>query len=186
MAITDRIILGIDPGTNILGYGLIHQQGNQISLIIMDVLTLGKTGDGALKLKKIFETITEIIEKYHPDEFAIEAPFYGKNIQSMLKLGRSQGVAIAAALAKSLPVFEYEPRRIKQSVTGKGGASKEQVAGMLQRLMHIDEMPKKLDATDALAVAVCHYFQRRPEGSGTKSGGTWKRFISENPGRVKG
>jgi crossover junction endodeoxyribonuclease RuvC len=185
MASTDRIILGIDPGTNILGYGLIYQHGNSIKLITMDVLHLSSISNGALKLKKIFETVLELIEKHHPDELAIEAPFYGKNVQSMLKLGRSQGVAIAAALYKSVPVFEYEPRKIKQSITGKGGASKEQVAAMLQRLTNFSEMPKYLDATDALAVAVCHYFQKGVGGDGKKSNDSWKRFISENPGRVK-
>jgi len=185
MSLTDRIILGIDPGTNILGYGLIHQQGSNIKLIEMDVLRLEKVGDGALKLKKIFETVLALIEKHHPDELAIEAPFYGKNVQSMLKLGRSQGVAIAAALYKSLPVFEYEPRKVKQSITGKGAASKEQVAAMLQRLLDIGEMPHYLDATDALAVAVCHFYQRRPGGIGQKKHSSWKKFISENPNRVK-
>ena len=164
MAQTDRIILGIDPGTNILGYGLIHQQGNGIRLLAMDVLRLEKEGDQGLKLKKIFETIVSLIEKYHPDELAIEAPFFGKNVQSMLKLGRAQGVAMAAALSKSLPIFEYEPRRIKQSVTGKGSASKEQVAAMLIRILCFTEMPHYLDATDAVAVAVCHYFQRGQPG----------------------
>lgn len=185
MANTDRIILGIDPGTNILGYGIIHQQGNNIKLIAMDVLHLEKVGDAALKLKKIFDTVIELIEKYHTDELAIEAPFYGKNVQAMLKLGRAQGVAIAAALHKSIPIFEYEPRRVKQSVTGKGAASKEQVAAMLQRLLAFAEMPKFLDATDAVAVAVCHYFQRNHGGDDKKGAGGWKKFISENPGRVK-
>ncbi len=185
MAQTDRIILGIDPGTNILGYGLIHQQGNGIRLLAMDVLRLEKEGDQGLKLKKIFETIVSLIEKYHPDELAIEAPFFGKNVQSMLKLGRAQGVAMAAALSKSLPIFEYEPRRIKQSVTGKGSASKEQVAAMLIRILCFTEMPHYLDATDAVAVAVCHYFQRGQPG-GEVRGSSWKKFISEHPGRVKG
>jgi crossover junction endodeoxyribonuclease RuvC len=184
MATTDRIILGIDPGTNILGYGLIHQQNSGISLIEMDVLRMEKIGDGALKLKKIFETVSALIEKHHPDELAIEAPFFGKNVQSMLKLGRAQGVAIAAALNHSLPVFEYEPRRIKQSITGKGGASKEQVAAMLQRLLHFSEIPHYLDATDAVAVAVCHYFQRKPAQKEGTSYNSWSKFISENPGRV--
>lgn len=182
---TDRIILGIDPGTNVLGYGLIHQNDRNIRLIEMDFLRLEKIGDPALKLKKIFETVTALIEKHHPDELAIEAPFFGKNVQSMLKLGRAQGVAIAAALNKSLPVFEYEPRRIKQSVTGKGSASKEQVAAMLQRLLGFAEIPQLLDATDAVAVAVCHYFQRTPSLPGKKSYSSWTGFISDNPGRIK-
>ncbi len=185
MTATDRIILGIDPGTNVMGYGLIHQKGTTINLIEMDVLRMEKIGDPALKLKKIFETVSALIEKHQPDELAIEAPFFGKNVQSMLKLGRAQGVAIAAALNRNLPVFEYEPRRIKQSVTGKGGASKEQVAAMLQRLLNFAEIPHLLDATDAVAVAVCHYFQRKPEQPGKKSYNSWTNFISDNPERVK-
>jgi crossover junction endodeoxyribonuclease RuvC len=184
MTNSDRIILGIDPGTNIMGYGIIHQQGHTISLLAMDVLRLEKEGDPGLKLKKIFETVLLLIEKYHPDELAIEAPFFGKNVQSMLKLGRAQGVAIAAALHRSLPVFEYEPRRIKQSITGKGSASKEQVAAMLQRLLSFQELPKYLDATDAVAVAVCHYFQRNVSETGKKKASGWNKFLSENPERL--
>jgi crossover junction endodeoxyribonuclease RuvC len=181
---TDKIILGIDPGTNILGYGLIHNKGNKIDFITMDVIKLNKVDDPYLKLKMIFEQITGIIEKYHPDEMAIEAPFFGKNVQSMLKLGRAQGVAIAAALYKSIPIFEYSPRKIKQSITGKGSASKEQMAGMLQRLVQFDELPKYLDASDALGVAVCHYFQRTG-GSETKNYSGWKSFLTDNPDRIK-
>jgi crossover junction endodeoxyribonuclease RuvC len=181
---TDKIILGIDPGTNILGYGLIHNKGNKIDFITMDVIKLNKVDDPYLKLKMIFEQITGIIEKYHPDEMAIEAPFFGKNVQSMLKLGRAQGVAIAAALYKSIPIFEYSPRKIKQSITGKGSASKEQMAGMLQRLVQFDELPKYLDASDALGVAVCHYFQRTG-GSETKSYSGWKSYVTDNPERIK-
>jgi crossover junction endodeoxyribonuclease RuvC len=181
---TDRIILGIDPGTNILGYGLIQQTGNSISLIEMDVLKLDKIDNQPLKLKKIFETVLNLIEKHKPDELAIEAPFFGKNVQSMLKLGRAQGVAIAAALYKDIPVFEYSPRKIKQSITGKGSASKEQVASMLERLLKFGEMPKYMDATDGLAAAVCHYFQRKPS-TDAKSYSGWKAFISNNPERVK-
>lgn len=181
---TDRIILGIDPGTNILGYGLIQQTGNSISLIEMDVLKLDKIDNQPLKLKKIFETVLNLIEKHKPDELAIEAPFFGKNVQSMLKLGRAQGVAIAAALYKDIPVFEYSPRKIKQSITGKGSASKEQVAAMLERLLKFGEMPKYMDATDGLAAAVCHYFQRKPS-TDAKSYSGWKAFISNNPERVK-
>jgi len=180
----DRIILGIDPGTNIMGYGLIHQQGNKIELITMGVLKLGSYGNHALKLKKIFERTLGLIEQYKPDELAIEAPFFGKNVQSMLKLGRAQGVAMAAALYKDLPIFEYSPKKIKQSITGNGNASKEQVAAMLQNLVKIDEAPEFLDATDGLAAAVCHYFQgNRVKVAGSYSG--WKSFIKENPGRTK-
>ncbi len=181
---TDRIILGIDPGTNILGYGLIQQTGNAISLIEMDVLKLDKIDNQPLKLKKIFETVLNLIENHKPDELAIEAPFFGKNVQSMLKLGRAQGVAIVAALYKDIPVFEYSPRKIKQSITGKGSASKEQVASMLERLLKFGEMPKYLDATDGLAAAVCHYFQRKPSADKVSYSG-WKAFINNNPERVK-
>ena len=135
------------------------------------------------KLKSIFEHTCSLIDRFHPDELAIEAPFYGKNIQSMLKLGRAQGVAIAAALSRSIPFFEYEPRKVKQSITGKGGSSKEQVAGMLVRLLSIKEMPKHLDATDGLAVAVCHYFQKELLVGDNKVSG-WKKFMTENPDRV--
>ena len=180
----DRIILGIDPGTNIMGYGLIHQHGNKIELITMGVLKLGSYGNHALKLKKIFERTLGLIEQYKPDELAIEAPFFGKNVQSMLKLGRAQGVAMAAALYKDLPIFEYSPKKIKQSITGNGNASKEQVAAMLQNLVTIDEAPEFFDATDGLAAAVCHYFQgNRVKLAGSYSG--WKSFIKENPGRSK-
>jgi crossover junction endodeoxyribonuclease RuvC len=181
---TDKIILGIDPGTNILGYGLIHNKGNKIDFITMDVIKLNKVEDPYLKLKIIFDQIVAIIEKYHPDELAIEAPFFGKNVQSMLKLGRAQGVAIAAALYKSIPIFEYSPRKIKQSITGSGSATKEQLAGMLQRLVNFDELPKYLDASDALGVAVCHYFQRTGTAE-TKNYTGWKSFVTDNPSRIK-
>lgn len=178
----ERIILGIDPGTNILGYGLILCKGKKIELLKMDVLKLGHLSDHALKLKKIFDTITLLIDEYHPDELAIEAPFFGKNVQSMLKLGRAQGVAIAAGLSRELAIFEYAPRKIKQSITGKGAASKEQVAAMLNNLLEIKEQPKYLDATDGLAVAICHSFQNNPSGGG-ESYGSWKSFLSKNPDR---
>jgi crossover junction endodeoxyribonuclease RuvC len=179
-----RVILGIDPGTVIMGYGIIGITGKAVELISMGVLKLPKDDAHALRLKKIFEQTCSLIEKYLPDELAIEAPFFGKNVQSMLKLGRAQGVAIAAALSRSIPVFEYEPRKVKQSITGKGGASKEQVASMLGRLLTIKEPPESLDASDAVAVAVCHYFQRDKTVEGNKYSG-WKKFISENPDRVK-
>lgn len=179
---TDRVILGIDPGTNILGYGIIHVIQSKMRIETLDVLKLDKMKDHPLKLKKIFETTLELIDKYKPDELAIEAPFFGKNVQSMLKLGRAQGVAIAAGLFRNIPIFEYSPKKIKQSITGNGNASKEQVAAMLQSLLSIKEMPKHLDATDGLAAAVCHYFQRSP-ASAKKSYNGWKNFITENPGR---
>ncbi len=183
MAITDRIILGIDPGTNIFGYGLIHNKGNKIELITMDVVQMKHLDDPYLKLNKIFTETLAVIDKYKPDELAIEAPFFGKNVQSMLKLGRAQGVAIAAALYRSVPVFEYSPRKVKQAITGKGAASKEQVALMLQRLVVIETMPKYFDATDALGVAVCHYFQKSPAPDAKAYTG-WKSFVTNNPDRL--
>lgn len=179
----DKIILGIDPGTNIMGYGLIQNKEKSIELLTLGVVKLAKLENQPLKLKKIFETTLEIVERYKPDELSIEAPFYGKNIQSMLKLGRAQGVAIAAALYRSVPVFEYSPRKIKQSITGNGNASKEQVSAMLCTLMKIKEVPEFFDATDALAAAVCHHFQKSITVSGKTYSG-WKTFLSDNPGRI--
>ena len=180
---SDRIILGIDPGTNIMGYGLIHQKGRKIQLISMGILKLGKYSNHALKLKKIFERTLGLIEEYNPDEMALEAPFYGKNVQSMLKLGRAQGVAMAAGLYKDLPIFEYSPKKIKQSITGNGNASKEQVAAMLITLVELEEVPDSLDATDGLAAAVCHYFQGNKVQSSTSYSG-WKNFLKDNPERL--
>jgi crossover junction endodeoxyribonuclease RuvC len=180
---SERIILGIDPGTTIMGYGVICVTGNQISLLAMGVLKLNKYDDHHSRLKIIFERMISLIEQYHPDELSIEAPFFGKNVQSMLKLGRAQGVAIAAALSRSLPIFEYSPRKIKQSITGKGAASKEQVASMLTHLLSITEMPETMDATDGLAAAVCHYNQKGIALTGKKFSG-WKSFVTANPGRV--
>ena len=179
----DKIILGIDPGTNIMGYGIISCQGNNISLLTMGVLKLSELPNQALKLQKIFERILSLIDEYHPDELAIEAPFYGKNAQSMLKLGRAQGVAMAGALHRDIPISEYSPRRIKQSITGRGAASKEQVAGMLENLMELHEHPEYLDATDGLAVAVCHHFQGNSSKSGRKYG-SWKSFLNNNPDKI--
>lgn len=181
----DKIILGIDPGTNIMGYGLIQNKNKSLELITLGVVKLTKLDNQPLKLKKIFETTLELIERYKPDEFSIEAPFYGKNVQSMLKLGRAQGVAIAAALYRSVPVFEYSPRKIKQSITGNGNASKEQVAAMLNTLLKIKETPEFSDATDGLAAAVCHHFQNNFSPSGKQYSG-WKTFLSNNPDRQVG
>jgi crossover junction endodeoxyribonuclease RuvC len=181
-----KIILGIDPGTLIMGYGLIAVQGNKISLIELGVLKPGKVKDSYKKLQLIFNTVSGLITKYQPDHFAIEAPFFGKNVQSMLKLGRAQGVAIAAAMRHGLEVVEYSPKKVKQSVTGNGNAAKEQVWKMLQQLLSIKEEPKYYDATDALAVAVCHHFQNNSVagkvGKGLKG---WDEFIKNNPGRLK-
>ena len=180
----ERIILGIDPGTNIMGYGLVHHQGSKLALITLGVIQLNKYENQALKLKKIFERTLALIDEYKPDEIAIEAPFFGKNVQSMLKLGRAQGVAMAAGLYRSVPIFEYSPKKIKQSITGNGNASKEQVAAMLINLLTLKEVPAQLDATDGLAAAVCHYFQNSVEKSGTPYSG-WDQFINKNPGRIK-
>jgi crossover junction endodeoxyribonuclease RuvC len=179
----DRIILGIDPGTTVLGYGLIHIQSKKISLINFGIVNLHKLDNQPDKLLKIYERLTSIIDEYKPDELAIEAPFFGKNVQSMLKLGRAQGVAIAAALAKGMHYEEYSPRRIKQSITGNGNASKEQVAAMLQQLLNFTEMPKYLDSTDGLAVAVCHYFSGGVGENNKSKSNSWKAFISDNPKR---
>lgn len=181
---TERIILGIDPGTTIMGYGIIKNIDHKIDLVLMDVLKLGKLENHPLKLKMIFETTLSLIDKYNPDELAIEAPFFGKNVQSMLKLGRAQGVAIAAALYRSVPIFEYSPRKIKQAITGSGNASKEQVAAMLDTIFKTKLQPKHLDATDGLAAAVCHFFQKNPTSTGKQFSG-WKSFIAENPDRLR-
>lgn len=181
-----KIILGIDPGTIAMGYGLIEVEGNHITLIDLGVLKPGKVNDGYKKLQLIFNTVSGLITRYQPDSFAIEAPFFGKNVQSMLKLGRAQGVAIAAAMRHGLDITEYSPKKVKQSITGNGNADKEQVLKMLQQLMVFKATPKQYDATDALAVAVCHFFQ---ENSVLKTAGKkikgWDEFIKNNPGRVK-
>ncbi len=181
----ENIILGIDPGTTIMGYGLIIVKGNKMELISLGVLHLNKLHDHALKLKTIFEKTLHLIDNYHPDSLAIEAPFYGKNVQSMLKLGRAQGVAMAAGLYRGVPIFEYSPKKIKQSITGNGNASKEQVGRMLQTLLPIGELPKDLDATDGLAAAVCHHFQGGKVSEGGKAYTGWKAFLTDNPDRVK-
>lgn len=183
--INEKIILGIDPGTNVMGYGAIRVIGGKASLIAMGVIDMRKTSDPYLRLGKIFERVTGIIDEYLPDEMAIEAPFFGKNVQSMLKLGRAQGVAIAAAIHHDVPIHEYAPMKIKMAITGQGTASKEQVAGMLQRMLHIakEEMPKFMDATDALGAAYCHFLQMgRPESTVNYHG--WKDFINKNKERI--
>jgi crossover junction endodeoxyribonuclease RuvC len=177
----EKIILGIDPGTTVMGYGLIQTKGNNIELLSMGVLKLSKLSNQALKLRKIFERTLMLIDEYHPDELAIEAQFFGKNVQSMLKLGRAQGVAIAAALFRDIPYSEYEPKKIKKAITGNGSASKEQVAGMLKHLIGLKEVPDLLDATDAIATAICHHYQRKTSVSTNYSG--WEGFVKENPNR---
>ncbi len=181
---TERIILGVDPGTRFMGFGILKVEGkSKLHLLQFGVINLSKYTNQEIKLKKIFEKVTGLIEEYLPDEMAIEAPFYGKNVQSMLKLGRAQGVAMAAALMREIPIIEYAPKKIKQSVTGNGNASKEQVAAMLKSQFKFEEMPSLLDATDALAVAVCHYYQGgATQVSQTKS---WASFVNQNPDRLK-
>jgi crossover junction endodeoxyribonuclease RuvC len=184
VAIKEKIILGIDPGTNIMGYGIVVINTREMKLISMGVINLSKVDGHPLKLKSIFEKTISLIEEHHPDELAIEAPFFGKNIQSMLKLGRAQGVAMAAALSRSIPIFEYSPRKIKQSITGKGNASKEQVAAMLQHILNYNETAEYLDATDGLAVAVCHHFQKGVTMKEDKKITGWKSFVTANPDRI--
>ena len=184
--VKEKIILGIDPGTTIMGYGVIRIVGTKPEMIAMGVIDLRKYGNHYLKLRRIFERITGIIESYLPDEVAIEAPFFGKNVQSMLKLGRAQGVAMAAALSRDIPITEYAPLKIKMAITGNGRASKEQVADMLQRMLRIakDEMPVFMDATDGLAAAYCHFLQMgRPETE--KGYSSWKDYITKNPDKIK-
>jgi crossover junction endodeoxyribonuclease RuvC len=183
----ERIILGIDPGTAVMGYGLVKETGPKIELIALGVVKMDKMDDHMLKLQRIFEKTVALIDNYKPDCLAIEAPFYGKNIQVMLKLGRAQGVAMAAALSRSIDITEYAPRKIKQSITGNGNATKEQVAAMLQNLLSFKETPDFLDATDGLAVAVCHSFQRISTGSKSgskKSYSGWDTFVKDNVKRI--
>lgn len=183
---TERIILGIDPGTNVMGYGVLRTVGNKANVMAMGVIDMRKIADPYLRLGKIFERVTGIIDEYLPDEMAIEAPFFGKNVQSMLKLGRAQGVAIAAAIRHDVPIHEYAPLKIKMAITGQGQACKEQVADMLRRLLKLDEqdMPKFMDATDALGAAYCHFLQRNAPESEHKYG-SWKDFVNRNQCRVK-
>jgi len=184
LVINDKIILGIDPGTIVMGYGLVHIKNGKLYLIALGVIKLDKYEEHADRLKKIFEKVIGLIEQYKPDELSIEAPFFGKNVQSMLKLGRAQGVAIAAALSKNIPMTEYSPKKIKLSITGNGNASKEQVAAMLENLLNFKNEDKYMDATDALAAAVCHFFQNKSTINGLKkSYSGWDAFIKDNPQR---
>src|ERR1700744_4563181 len=184
----ERIILGIDPGTAVMGYGLLKEVGSKIELISLGVIKMENMDDHMLKLQRIFEKTVALIDNYHPDCLAIEAPFYGKNIQVMLKLGRAQGVAMAAALSRNVEITEYPPRKIKQSITGNGNAAKEQVAAMLQNLLSFKETPEFLDATDGLAVAVCHSCQKITTGKGSsgskKSYSGWETFVKDNPKKI--
>jgi crossover junction endodeoxyribonuclease RuvC len=182
----DRVILGIDPGTNVMGYGLLGVKGKKPVMIAMGVIQLSKFENHYMRLRRIYDRVIDIVSQYLPDELAIEAPFFGKNVQSMLKLGRAQGVAMAAALSRDVPITEYEPRKIKMAITGSGAASKEQVQEMLRRILNIpkESLLPQLDATDALAAALCHYYESaRPQvEKGCKS---WKDFIAKNPDKVR-
>lgn len=182
--------MGIDPGTNRMGYGVLEINGNAINCVVMGDIELHKLPDAYTKLHHIFERVSVLIDQYAPDEVALESPFFGENVQSMLKLGRAQGVAMAAALHKDIPVFEYAPRRIKQAITGQGGAAKEQVAALLKSMLGVEYNPKRLDATDGLAVALCHWFiksspipavESKPKTK--KNSDSWESFVSRNPER---
>lgn len=181
----ERIIMGIDPGTNVMGYGVLGVNGKTPKLVVMGVIKLNRIGDHYMRLRRIYERVLGLVEQYVPDELSIEAPFCGKNVQSMLKLGRAQGVAMAAALSRQVPIHEYPPTSIKQSVTGRGSATKEQVAEMLRHILHIprEQMPHLLDATDALAAALTHFYEssRPAVAKGPKS---WASFLAQNPGRI--
>lgn len=191
-----KVILGIDPGTNTTGYGVLEVTGSVLRCVALGDIDLRKVEDPYRKLNHIFERVGGLIDEYHPDEVAFESPFFGKNVQSMLKLGRAQGVAMAAALSKGCPVSEYAPKRVKQSITGNGSASKEQIAAFLSKILKLNELPRRLDATDGLAVALCHHFESKTAetfGSREKKkalGGsvknkTWHDFVSKNPERIK-
>ena len=184
---SEKIILGIDPGTNVMGYGLIKVTGNKAQMMAMGVIDMRKQSDPYLRLGYIFERVTGLIAEFLPDEMAIEAPFFGKNVQSMLKLGRAQGVAIAAAIHRDIPIHEYAPLKIKMAITGNGAASKEQVAGMLRRLLMLkeDDMPQFMDATDALGAAYCHFLQASRPESTARHYSSWKDFAQKNEKRIK-
>ncbi len=182
----DKVILGIDPGTNVLGYGVLHIQGKRVEVKAMGVIDLRRCKDVYLKLGRIYEQVTKLLQEFLPDELSIEAPFFGKNVQSMLKLGRAQGVAMAAAISRDIPIFEYAPLKIKMSITGNGRAAKEQVAYMLQKILLIPDaqMLPQLDASDGLAAALCHFYQ-----SGVTTGehkySDWKDFANKNQDKVR-
>ncbi|GAB4258145.1 MAG: crossover junction endodeoxyribonuclease RuvC [Saprospiraceae bacterium] len=178
-------ILGVDPGSNVLGYAILDVNGQQTKAVVFDVISMARFSDHHEKLRHIFEELVKVIAKYKPDQMAVEAPFYGKNVQSMLKLGRAQGVAIAAGITRDLTIAEYSPKKIKQSVTGKGNASKEQVAAMLKHTLAISLEDSKLDATDALATALCHYYQSKKLPGAGKSYSGWDAFLKDNPDRVR-
>lgn len=182
----DRIIIGIDPGTNLMGYGILGIKGRKPQLIAMGVIQLSKFESHYLRLRRIYDRVLSLVEQYLPDEMAIEAPFFGKNVQSMLKLGRAQGVAMAAALSRDVPITEYEPRKIKMAITGNGAASKEQVKEMLRRILNISDenLIPQLDATDALGAALCHFYESAKPAT-SRGPSSWKAFIAAHPDKVK-
>nr|WP_260391034.1 crossover junction endodeoxyribonuclease RuvC [Apibacter muscae] len=186
MLLVEKIIIGIDPGTNVMGYGVIRVLNKKMDLVCIDELILNKIDSHALKLKKIFDKTLALIDTYHPDELAIEEPFYAKNVQSMLKLGRAQGVAMSAGLLREVPITEYLPKKVKMAITGNGNASKEQVAGMLKTLLKLKEFPTKyLDASDGLALAVCHFLNSGTSSLANKKSYTgWEAFVKNNPKKV--
>lgn len=181
----ERIILGIDPGTIVMGFGVIRVVNKKMEFLQLNELQLSKYNDPYLKLQKIFDRTIHLIDTFHPDEIAIEAPFFGKNVQSMLKLGRAQGVAMAAGLSREIAITEYLPKKIKMAVTGNGNASKEQVAKMLQQILHLKELPKNLDSTDGLAAAVCHFYNTNKNNLPTKNYSGWDAFVKQNEHRIK-
>lgn len=181
----ERVILGIDPGTNVMGYGVIKTKGTLVKILHLDVKHFSKLKDHHTKLKHLFDSMLALIEEYLPDEVAVEAPFFGKNVQSMLKLGRAQGVIMAAAMYRDIPVMEYSPRKVKQSITGTGAASKEQVAAMMEKTFNQRLTSQFLDATDGLAVALCHHYQSQNSVAEAKSN-KWNDYIKNNPGKVSG
>jgi crossover junction endodeoxyribonuclease RuvC len=181
--VKEQVILGVDPGTTIMGFGIIKVTGKRLELLQLNELNLKKYTDHYIKLKHIFERTIQLIDTFHPDHLAVEAPFFGKNVQSMLKLGRAQGTAIAAGLSRQIPITEYSPKKIKMAITGNGNASKEQVAGMLQSLLNIKTLPKNLDSTDGLAAAVCHYYNQN-KTENTKSYSGWSAFVKDNESRL--
>lgn len=185
MPAKETIILGIDPGSVVMGYGIISVQGQKISILEMGVLKLSKYPEQSERLSKIYNRVNELCQQYKPNSCAVEAPFFGKNVQSMLKLGRAQGVAMAATMQNKIPLQEYSPKKVKQSVTGNGNATKEQLWATIQKILKFEETPQYLDASDAVAVAMCHHFQSKFPIANAKSGGGWDKFIKENPSRVQ-
>lgn len=180
-----KVIMGIDPGTNKMGYGVIRIENRSPCYVTMGHIDLSKLDDSYTKLRQIYERVEALMDLYQPTEVAFEAPFYGENVQSMLKLGRAQGVAIAAALAHKVTIFEYAPRKVKVAITGEGAASKEQVAQLLKTIFHLRALPKSQDATDGLAVALCHYYQSTNRFSSNDKGRGWESFIKNNPDKVR-